>query len=256
VTPAEGVLDGTEIISPEAEIVFDNNPAISTDGWLNTIDNKAPESSISLLETQTTTTFPVSWTGNDFAGSGLAYFLQYVSRGDGPREPWQFPFTTGGSAWFTGEPGETYRFYSVARDNIGNTEPAKGEPDAITTILDSDDDGWADGEDNCPATANEDQADEDRDDVGDACDNCPSVANPDQADSDGDGVGDACQVNGPVEGDLNGDGSVDVSDFQIFLSNFGRCEGSPAYIDDADYDGDGCITFVDYQLWFGFYLNR
>jgi hypothetical protein len=24
----------------------------------------------------------------------------------------------------------------------------------------------------------------------------------------------------------------------------------------ADYDTDGCITFVDYQTWYGFYLNQ
>ncbi len=53
-------------------------------------------------------------------------------------------------------------------------------------------DGWRDGLDNCPAVANDDQADADGDGVGDACDNCPGIANADQADADADGVGDAC----------------------------------------------------------------
>ncbi len=98
--------------------------------------------------------------------------------------------------------------------------------------IDSDNDGVADSDDNCPNTPNADQTDSDGDGVGDACDNdivdsdgdgiadtddnCPYVANADQADSDGDGVGDACEGTGDgcklqaeyadvVTGDVQGD---------------------------------------------------
>lgn len=72
--------------------------------------------------------------------------------------------------------------------------------------------------DNCPNTANANQADLDRDGLGDACDdftdsdrdgvqdsadNCPLRANSGQADADNDGLGDACDSvdNNPAPGD-------------------------------------------------------
>ncbi|WP_105104228.1 PHB depolymerase family esterase [Microbulbifer pacificus] len=77
---------------------------------------------------------------------------------------------------------------------------------------DSDGDGVEDALDNCPNTANANQADNDGDGIGNACDstpdgepldsdgdgvndsvdNCPAVANPGQQDNDGDGIGNAC----------------------------------------------------------------
>ena len=75
-----------------------------------------------------------------------------------------------------------------------------------TQDYDDDADGLSDSGDNCPTTANADQADADRDKRGNACDddddgdglsdsgdNCPTTANPDQADADRDGRGDACE---------------------------------------------------------------
>ncbi|UTA46905.1 PHB depolymerase family esterase [Simiduia sp. 21SJ11W-1] len=80
---------------------------------------------------------------------------------------------------------------------------------------DSDGDGIADTQDNCPNAPNTDQADNDNDGLGNACDstpngntapdadgdgvadaqdNCPNTANADQADNDGDGLGNACDT--------------------------------------------------------------
>jgi hypothetical protein len=83
-------------------------------------------------------------------------------------------------------------------------------------VVDTDGDGVADEDDNCPNTANADQADNDNDGLGNVCDptpdgvtpppsndrdndgipnasdNCPDTANPDQADADNDGIGDVC----------------------------------------------------------------
>ncbi len=59
----------------------------------------------------------------------------------------------------------------------------------------------------------------------------------------------------PVAGDLDGDGDVDMDDFYIFISAFGKCEGQDGYNDIVDYDGDNCITFVDYQIWYGYFMS-
>ena len=57
---------------------------------------------------------------------------------------------------------------------------------------DRDEDGRADGLDNCPAVKNASQGDGDADGVGNSCDNCSAVANASQGDADADGIGDAC----------------------------------------------------------------
>ena len=58
------------------------------------------------------------------------------------------------------------------------------------------------------------------------------------------------------QGDLNGDGVIDMVDFNIFLTTFGLCEGQPGYNAAANFDSsDNCITFVDYQIWYGFLVN-
>ncbi len=105
---------------------------------------------------------------------------------------------------------------------------------------DSDLDGVADADDNCPLVENADQADADGDGVGDACqpdladdadddmvvdgeDNCPDVSNPGQTDTDGDGEGDAC------DDDDDNDNVPDTAD---------NCPLTPNS-DQADRDGDG-----------------
>jgi hypothetical protein len=60
--------------------------------------------------------------------------------------------------------------------------------------VDTDGDGIADDQDNCPTLANPGQKDSDGDGIGDRCDNCRKVANAGQEDADGDGVGDACDL--------------------------------------------------------------
>ncbi|PNQ74995.1 regulator [Hanstruepera neustonica] len=86
------------------------------------------------------------------------------------------------------------------------------EPVDPIVVVDSDNDGIPDAQDNCPSISNPNQSDVDNDGIGDSCDttndldtdndgipddedNCPLIPNPDQIDDDGDGIGNACQDN-------------------------------------------------------------
>ena len=138
-------------------------------------------------------------------------------------------------------------------------------------ICDSDGDGVGDDIDNCPNTANSDQADTDGDGFGDACDgcpgdpnndidndnicggldNCPNNSNPDQADTDGDGLGDICDScpNDP-DNDLDGDGICGDVDNCPTISNENQTDVDGDGIGDAcddliDSDGDGVANDTD-----------
>lgn len=66
-----------------------------------------------------------------------------------------------------------------ASDAAGNR--ARATFTVTVTPLDSDNDGIADSQDNCPTTANSDQKDTDRDGIGDACDPSPAPVQPGQS---------------------------------------------------------------------------
>jgi hypothetical protein len=130
VKPKTGLPAGTEIRN-KARIVFDTNAPIDTAEWLNTIDNSKPASQVSALDaTQNTVDFTVNWSGTD-AGSGITSYTVYVSEDGGPYQVWQVD-TTATSANFTGGPGKTYAFYSIATDGAGNSEDAPSTADAAT----------------------------------------------------------------------------------------------------------------------------
>ncbi len=125
-----GLASGTEIHN-QASIVFDVNPAILTDDWLNTIDVTAPSSQVSALPASVCSAFTVSWSGSD-AHSGVAEYDIYVSADGGQFVPWRLG-TAKTSATFYGNEGSAYAFYSVARDAAGNAEAAGGA-DASTSV--------------------------------------------------------------------------------------------------------------------------
>ncbi len=59
----------------------------------------------------------------------------------------------------------------------------------------------------------------------------------------------------PVPGDLNADDIVDAADLTLFRSTLGKCDGQNDFIQAADFDEDGCVTYSDYRIWYGYYRN-
>ena len=150
INPKPGLATGTQIRNV-ADISFDFAPNIATDQVddqdpsqgidptkqaLVTIDSGPPTSSTGPLPPiETSTNFTVNWSGQDDpGGSGIASYNIYDSEDGGPYSLWQSD-TTQTSATFTGAYGNTYSFYSVATDNVGNIEATPTAAQATTRIL-------------------------------------------------------------------------------------------------------------------------
>ena len=138
-TSAEGsytlTVNATEITDPSG------NPGVGsgTVSWL--MDTTPPTSTVNPLPAQTTaTSFTVSVTGSDPNGSdggppsGIASFAIYDSVNGGPYQFLATVTPAAPSTTFTGQPGHTYGFYSIATDNAGNVEAAPASAEAQTTI--------------------------------------------------------------------------------------------------------------------------
>jgi hypothetical protein len=88
--------------------------------------------------------------------------------------------------------------------------------------------------------------DSDGDGIADAEDNCPNVYNPDQSDTSGDGIGDACCCIG-YPGNVDGDDEdkLNVQDL-TYLVAYAFSDGPvPPCPNEADLNGDGAINIQD-----------
>lgn len=134
VLPKQGAQTG-DVIDAQATIVFDVNGPIDTPAIFNTLDAIAPTSQVDPLPAVSQDeSFTVSWSGSDNAdGSGVAAFDIYVSVNGGAFERW-LTGTELTSAVYPGRAGERYGFYAIARDNAGNTEPAKDAAEASVMV--------------------------------------------------------------------------------------------------------------------------
>ncbi|MEM9079603.1 MAG: CARDB domain-containing protein [Verrucomicrobiota bacterium] len=95
-------------------------------------DSTSPTSTVTMLAADSPTDVPVMWSGTD-EDSGLARYDIFVSINNGPFELW-LENTTQTSAIYSGQPGDTYSFYSVATDFAGNQESPPSSPDTSTSI--------------------------------------------------------------------------------------------------------------------------
>jgi RHS repeat-associated protein len=117
------------------DLIDDNNPSLGVDTnkmAIVTIDNTPPVSAVNPLPIFEPPTFAVSWSGTD-VGSGIVGYDIYVSMNTNAYTLWQSDIPTN-TAMFTGQNGQTYRFYSAAHDGAGNIEAPHVTPDAVTTV--------------------------------------------------------------------------------------------------------------------------
>jgi len=132
ISPRPGLSTGTKIENV-ATIIFDWNPSMDTPLVFNVIDAGLPASEVLDLPAFSNERFEVGWAGQDDAdGSGIASYDIYVSENGGEYQLW-LEDTTATSGVFEGSSGNTYAFYSIARDHVGNREQAPSESDAGTT---------------------------------------------------------------------------------------------------------------------------
>ncbi len=133
VQPLASLADGASFTST-ASVVFDTNAPVMTNTVTNTLDDVAPTSTVNALPVDSPAQFTVSWSGTDpDNGSGVAEYDVYVSTDGGAYTAFQVG-TTATSAEFTGSPGHSYAFYSVATDAVGNAQATPASAQASTTV--------------------------------------------------------------------------------------------------------------------------
>jgi hypothetical protein len=148
ISPKADVPNDTQIRNV-AIITFDSNAPITTDQIsdtdpsegidptkedLITLITAPPTSNVSPLPaTENTSSFAVSWSGQDPDGPGIASYSVWVSIDDGPYLEW-LSNTSALSAPYKAEAGShTYEFYSVATDDVRNVQSTPTADQATTS---------------------------------------------------------------------------------------------------------------------------
>ena len=124
------------VIDAQALIIFDTEEPIETPAISNMLDAVTPESAIVAFDSATTANneIVVHWGGQDDAeGSGIRDYAIWVSVNGGGFEVWLVD-TELTEAIYIGEDGNTYSFFSTARDNASNEEAEPAAGDATITV--------------------------------------------------------------------------------------------------------------------------
>ena len=88
-------------------------------GWINRVDAFPPGSHLDALPPTSGPALTLHWSGaDDPGGVGIAYYDLYVRRDTGSFYLYQSKLDTTALA-FTGIPGSTYYFYTIATDRVG-----------------------------------------------------------------------------------------------------------------------------------------
>ena len=133
--PPPTVPDGTNL-AVYATIQMDQNVSLQTTSVANQIDAIVPASAVlddfTLVDS---TGIIVRWSASDGApGSGIHGLALYMGRDLDPYHLAGIDLA-GNETFVPAEPGHTYRFFTQARDNSGNIEPPKTEPDATIRFV-------------------------------------------------------------------------------------------------------------------------
>ena len=124
-----------EIYAAGIEDSIFNDPGSSREAFMVKMVDDTPTSFVTNTATQVNTNpFTVSWGGSSPLSS-VASFDLFVSDNGGPFTAF-LTGTSATSAPFTGVPGHTYGFFSIATDAAGNKEPMKTRADVVITIAD------------------------------------------------------------------------------------------------------------------------
>lgn len=127
--PNENMKTG-DTISIAANIVFDQNDTIPTNRWCVTIDAGMPVSKVKgRKDSKNEDLYHLTLTASDDeGGSGLKRVVLYQANNFGIYEEFAVcPLDT--VIDFMTEPGHTYKFFTLAEDNVGNLEPLKEQAD-------------------------------------------------------------------------------------------------------------------------------
>lgn len=112
-----------------------NDPGSPRDAFMVKMVDDTPTSFVTNTTTQVNTNpFTVSWGGSS-PSSSVASFDVFVSDNGGQFTPF-LTATTATSAPFTGVPGHSYGFFSIATDASGAKEPMKTGADVTIKIVD------------------------------------------------------------------------------------------------------------------------